>query len=664
VGRRGFISFLAISLTLPLLAALPAFVASDPPPRLDFAAHVEPFHDPKPVEIPKAKVPEPMDQAQPKPPAPVAQATENDWLALCAADVVQLPPEDRFYTRYIPIPNGKILHGKVASLLCNYLSLTPIITRPEPLGKDALLVMRMDLRKYATGEKLVRLIQTWEELRYEPRLNLLLTKETLRFALNIKIPKVKKTVTKLVDKVIDVPEYIHTDGKKYNQKKVQEKVEEVIEVDGLSDDTDVVRQVSPHLDLKLVELLVEATHSQAPVVSLPYFLIRGLDQLQDKGVKKTVWGGLYLRFRGIRQGVEKENKKLTDEDVYFSSIGVADLDPEKGFKAKDVFNQIGSDARVAVATSRVTSRPRRIDFLRTRSGHFNVNTSIVSITQDLARDNVDIGVHPLMNLDPCFVNKFDAKEIITEMINGLNEFLIENGDGGILDEADANKVVTDTSIPSPFQQVLRPAISCIRCHANDFGWQKVTNDVNRLTINKFLDIYDDISVRKYGKLFSRDQVIDRLVGQYAGDPELLALPRARDDYARAILRATGPWDGSKDNTDIVRLSGNEIASIYGDYWYKKLTAVDALTDLGVAWGGTDAKAAGKKLREILSLDTNAVNANTQWVYQPKPGEVVLIPEDARIGLLMEGVGITRTDYDLIYSFIATRYATKKLAVQK
>jgi hypothetical protein len=644
VLRRGFIGWrptLGILILMPLLA-------------MPFFGH-EPVFE-QPAVQPAVPGDRREGEGQPPQEEKSAQATENDALRLSAADLITLPPDDAYYTRYLWIPSASVNHARAASYTLNLISRAPIIYRPVPLGKGPLMVLRVDLQQLAATEQhLAELVQTWEEFQYDPRFSLLLTKGTIEFAVGIKIPKKKVTRSRFEDVKVPVPEgWKHTDGKTYYSRWEKKEVKETVEVEAL-DDTDVIRQVSPHLDFRLVEQLVDGSQSQAPVVSLPYFVGRALRQVQDKGAYRTIYGGLYYRFRGIRKGF----KKGTDEDNYFSDLGVGNVG--RGVRARDVFNQQQSDARIAVAQSAITGRPRRVDFLRTLSGHVNFNTGFLSITQDLKRDSIDIDTHPLMNLDPFSVVRFDAKESIRELTNGLNEFALWNGNGDLLDQA-TDDVAVDTTIPSPYGTVLEPAIGCVRCHANEAGWRIVHNDVTDL--RKTLDVFDDIGARKktvkyHGREYNQQEAITRIVGLYAGDPEVTALPRAREDYARAILKATGPWPGSKDQTDIVRLASGEVSSIFASEFYRTLTAVDALHDLGVVWQGKDPKAAGKKLGEVLALDPAAVQAGTIYIYPLRPGDPTLRIEDARGGLLLSGKALVRSDYDLWYSFMATRYTRLK-----
>ena len=57
---------------------------------------------------------------------------------------------DRPFVRYVWVTDGSKSGGQVTSLALNMLSRSGTIYRPTALGKDNLLVMRFDLRWYAT----------------------------------------------------------------------------------------------------------------------------------------------------------------------------------------------------------------------------------------------------------------------------------------------------------------------------------------------------------------------------------------------------------------------------------------------------------------------------------------------------------------------------------
>lgn len=380
------------------------------------------------------------------------------------------------------------------------------------------------------------------------------------------------------------------------------------------DGSDVVKIVSPHIDQKNYAALSTILQSQAPIVDYRYLLIRALTTIQDKGVYATIYGGLYYDFTGIKTGA----KKGTDEDVLFEQLGVGDV--ANGITATKIFDRLRSDQRIAVFRSGITGRPRRADFLRTLVGLDS--QSIISVTHDIRQQDIDIGTHPVMNL---LAFKDAAREVIFEKTNGLHGFALFDGEGKRQDEVPPD-IAPDHLVPAPHPTRLQPAIGCIRCHNKEGGWRTVHNDAKKLLTN-LLDIFPN---RKHDD-------IDRLAGLYAGDVERKLLPRGRDDYASATLLATGPWKaGKKDQTDIVAVTGEYVAKTYSDYWYSTVDAKQALIEMGL-----DPKDALAKMLPPVPLIVNGA-----------------IPEDPRIGALLAGLSINRSDWDLIYSFVASRRIKK------
>jgi hypothetical protein len=502
------------------------------------------------------------------------QANENAALAIAYKDVIGMPQHERQYMRYVHIPNGSHEEMQLTSLALNYVSRGTVIIRPLPIDKT---VLRIDIRHYAPQEKdRDEWAEAWWRLQYDPTFSLLLTKDTIKFSEHVGI-KVNK-------------------------------------VDG-----DVLKLVSPHIDGKLYADLVVATSSQAPIVNNRYMTVRMLSTIQDAGAFKTIYGGLYYDFVGIKTGA----KKGTDEDVMFEQLGVGDIGI--GLTAQKIFDRLRSDQRVAVFRSGITGRPRRADFLRTLAGLDS--QSIVSVTHDIRQQDIDIGSHPVMNL----LNFKDAaREVIFERTNGLHGFALFNGDGKRQDEVPPD-IAADHSIPAPHATRLQPAIGCIRCHGKDAGWRVVHNDAKKL-LGGLLDVFPN---RKADE-------VDRLAGLYAGNVELKLLPRARDDYNQAILKATGTWKKAKvDQTDIAARTADGLADLWKSYWFDTVDAQAALSDLGIK---SDPKTAAKTLRDTLP-----------------PIKIILdgrVPEDPRIGALMAGIAIGRSDYDLIFSFLASRKAAK------
>lgn len=501
-------------------------------------------------------------------------ANENAALALAHKDIFALAHSEREYMRYIYLPGGTHEEMQLASLALNYVSRSAVIVRPLPIDKT---LLRIDLRQYAPQAKdFEQFRETWWNFRHDPMFSLLLTKDTIKFSEALQV-------------------------------KAEGKFE-----------GDVLKVLSPHIDATLFAELAAATVSQAPIVNSRYMTVRMLSTIQDTGVYRTIYGGLYYDFIGITTGA----KKATDEDALFEQLGVGDVGA--GLTARKIFDRLRSDQRVAVFRSGVTGRPRRADFLRTLAGL--ESQSIISVTHDIKAADIDIGTHPIMNL----LNFRDAgREVIFERPNGLHGFVLFDGQGKRVDEVPPD-IAADHSIPAPHATRLQPAISCIRCHGQDSGWRTVHNDAKKL-LSGVLDAFPT----------RRQDEIDRLAGLYAGDVERKLLPRARDDYNAAILKTTGPWKkGRADQTEIAARTAAGLAQIWRAYWYDLVDAERVLTDLGVK---VDAK-------------DDAVKLLRQTVPPPKLILDGRVPEDPRIGALVVGLSIGRADYDLVYSYIASRRA--------
>jgi len=535
----------------------------------------------------------------------VASARENKPLALAVKDILSIPIHDRQFMRYVWIEDESKELLQATSLTMNYLSRSSLIARPVPV--DASLA-RVDLRQYvARDAELGDLRRAWSELRFDPSFSLLLTKDTLAFSKAIiPVVKVKEQV------LVDCPPY-----KEGDQTFTQKWVWQDKEVNEIKEG--VLQVVSPHLNQKAFAILAQETGSLAPIVNARYFIVRSLSTIQDKGVYKTIYGGLYYDFIGLKTN----NAKGTDEDNLFESLGVGDV--KSGITAEKVFERLRSDQRVAMFKSGVTGRPRRADFLRTLAGLDS--QSIISVTHDLRHEDVDIGVHPVMNL---LKFKDAARETIFEKSNGLHGFALFDGNGKRQDEVPPD-IAVDHTVPAPHSTRLQAAIGCIRCHAKEGGWRFCRNDAKSL-LGNLLDIFPERNIDD----------VSRLSGLYAGDVERKLLPRGRDDYASAILRATGPWKAARaDQTDTVQVSGQYLSSVFQQYWYDEIDASRALIALGHQPDGANS---AKKLRALLPPVNLIVNGR--------------VPEDPRIAALLVGITVMRPDFDLTYSFMATRISQR------
>lgn len=591
--------------------------------------------------------------------------TFADAVLLADADSATIPPGDAPFQRYVWVVSGDPDDAKAVALTANYPSHATTIIRPRAVSAAGVLLMRLDLRAYAPrDEQLQEFLKLWEDYQNDPRASLLITKDTLVnarvFGDAVPVVKVNRRIEKRVEKVAaseewrtEVKVFEHkggvltlpddtgrSEGEKpagYYERELKFRtvkpaefevkvVEEQVEVK-LTDvkDVDLVRLPGRHLPARAFADLTARLRTAAPVVSHDYWIARHLSTIRDKGLFAELYGGRYYQFMLFRRGQEG----ATDEDLIFESLGLGNV--KAGQTAAKLFEAVRSDQRVGMFKSGVTGKPRRIDFFRSPSNRDG--TGVVSVTHDTLDKSIDVGQHAMMNL---IEFRDDGREGIFEQRNGLHGFYIADGRGRLVDEAPPD-LVADHTIPAPHGRRLQPAISCIRCHgaARDDGWKPAQNQVKLLIEkSKRLDVLGDTTNRAA----TVPDTLDRLAGLYGGDPERKLLPRARDDYAEAVLRATGPWAGSKDQADAVNLAGARLSKIWADRHYQMVTPVIALRELGLVAAEQDAPAV---LDAVLppSVEDAALGA---------------VPEDVRIGALLVGLPINRVDWDLVYGFAAPR----------
>lgn len=562
----------------------------------------------------------------------------GDAQAAALADLRLLSDHDQPYIRYLWIESSEVEDMKAVVLAINMVSRASTILRPVPIGNPgSLLLLRIDLRHYAPRENdLKQWLTIWEDFQFSPAFNMLLTKGTLKFAV-LQFPdwEGKGWVVRWKQVWEKTDPYKDSRGKTLNQKQVWRRLQQVEEFKLVNlKDVELVRIPGPFLNYQIHEELCDKTGSQAPVVNSRYWLSRVLSAVKDKGIYATIYGGRYYELIGIDKGA----KKGTDEDVLLEKLGIGNV--EKGITAKKVFDNLRSDQRVGLFRSGVTGKSRRVDFFRSLAGRLDSTTSFVSVTHDLRDQDVDIDTHPMANL---LEFKDAARETIWEQPNGLHGYALFNGEGARQDEVPPD-IARDHTIPSPHSARLQPAISCISCHEADGsdGWKPVINDVKRMLGSRNgLDVFGDIT--KLNRPVA--DTLDRLAGLYQGDPER-ALVRGRDDYAMAVLKATGPWkEGKVAQTDVVKQAATRQVKIWRDYFYNMVDAQSALQELGIK--ASDKKAADVLLRFVLPPDRRATT-NVPKVNQ------TIIPEDPRLGALRLGIPISRFDWDLCYGFAAER----------
>ena len=583
----------------------------------------------EPLQAPKEFVgpmPKPDLKTDPKADANAPPAIPQTAHILAALALKQTPPEIHYRQRFFWIQYPTIERVKVATATINYVSRSRVVRRPLPLAEGRLI--QIDLELFAPrSTDLAEWIDTWEKLAFDPTFSLLITKDQLDSL---------KRHPELVDDLPSYRSWSMTDDSFIDTPllKVDPKI-------------DVLRLNGPHMDQQLFVDLQDATSSLAPVVEWRYAMYRMLDAIPEKGLYRDVWGGLYYDFAGIRKakaGKDSKDSKETDEDALFKQLGILDT-------AEKLFETLGSDQRVAVFQSDVTGKPRRADLFpvpSSRGGGF------IGVTHDTKDQDRDIGQHPLLNL---LTFKDAAREVIFTRANGINGYSLYNGQGELQTEVPFD-VANDTTVPGAHTKRLRPAISCIACHEADGsdGWKPLKNDVAKLLGGgKKLEIFDDLSRREK----SNADTLDRLAGLYGGSPDD-SLRKARDTFAAAQLRVTGPWKiADPTQKDVVKTTGAEIVKEYNAFRYDLVYATDMLADLG------------QRLPKTKGEDEDAYRARAaKYLGEAlKPNSSALVQglftvEDARIEALKNEIGINRFDAQLIYSLAAFRAQIQTLPMPK
>lgn len=539
--------------------------------------------------------------------------------------------------------------GKALSFTINTISRASIIIRPPPLGKDKLLLMRIDLRNYFPREKdLEQALQFWDDLEFDPAFSLLITRGTLAAAL-VQFPglegkavKVKggkrKEPTAKPEPMKDpakTPEELAAKLAKAPKDKAKAVRADVALKDVKVEDIDLIKFAAPHLHQLAFAELQELLATPAPIVTDGYFTFRVLNTIKDKGIFEVIYGGRYYEFAGVPQN----SKVGSDEDNLFEQLGIGNV--AGGVNAAQVFDKIRSDQRTAIFRSDVTGSPRMVEVLPTLVGRDG--TAFISISHDLKTDDIDNDVHPIFNL---IAFKDFARELIWRRANGLHGYAaVAAATGNLADEVPFN-VAIDRTIPAPHVARLQAAISCIACHqakGGSDGWIKVGNDVKALVNPKTgrLDIFGDIDKGELNKPIA--DTLDRLAGLYAGDLER-AFQLGRDDYAASALRATGPMArANAGQTDIVKVATTRVVDVSRGYYFDLVDARQALKECGIE---ATKEEAAPLLRLLLGPDLRAA--------VDVPLVQVIVPEDVRSAALQAGLSIIRTDWDLTRSFVQER----------
>lgn len=355
--------------------------------------------------------------------------------------------------------------------------------------------------------------------------------------------------------------------------------------------------LAPVIDAEQAKVLAGLTLSVGAVYRADWLLAQMLDTLD---------GRQYYEFRQVVRKPEKGSAL----DNWLSERGV--------FLATT--SKVGGERRFAMLASDVAAyKPRRGDILPTLSG------GICSITYDNFDADRDAKKHPIRNL---LEFQHDGSEIIAALPNGMLDYLLADGAGGIVDEAPPN-LVRDSTIPAPHTARLRPAVSCISCHSlqGEDGWRRVRNDVLTAINTGKLNVFGDFAALG----LTSEEVVDKLAGLYALDVEQAdgILARARRDHNNAVAQCSKGIPLDPEKSPVVQI-GQLTTSIVHGYDYQLVTPRIAAMELGY--------------RVPDDYEGNPLDA----VLGPIGEADETREADPIIGFLRIGVPVNRIDFEGVY----------------
>ncbi len=582
-----------------------------------------PFAD---ESMPVNRVEEPKKDS----PALKRSMVPTEAFALAALDARTLSVEDRLFTRYLwqVDPTPIRIESRKFGLATLERSSDPI--NPTVLADGHLI--RVNLSKYYPRiDDLQTAIDTWELLQFDPSSALLLTRDQAEFfkqrgeedAPKVQIrrqvkPK-KKPTAKDQDTMGPMPPEID----------IVVPTNEIFEMSLASEgfefpsDVNVIRINGPHIDPAVFLELQQSLGTVAPVVDAEYFFRRSMTTVQDAGLYKDLYGGLYYQLSGIRTAKQADPKsKLTDLDQLFKDLGL-------GENAADLFERLRSDQRILLGESSVTGKPRVIVFYPT-STVGEGRLGYVVFTIDLQNQDIDIRKRPVLNLlNP----QAAAFEVIWVGSDGLPRFAIFDAKGTRLDQV-GQDIAADRTIPSPHTPILEPGRGCIACHCAS-GSSLLIDAVNELPpilkLKDRGDIYADLGDKKkpISDTLDRLKVYSRKTG--------VLFQRGRDDFNAAVLESTFSTRIMlpKELLEYGKMVSGQLISDYNQQRYGRIDATVALRELGFV--------AETKEQAIATLNTLLPPDHDSVIY----GVAI---EDPRVLTLLAGLAIQRTDWDLIRSY--------------
>ncbi len=517
----------------------------------------------------------------------------SEAVGLAYADVLTLPEADRPHTRYVWVQNPTaesraVLHFAVQTAV----SQATVLVAPASVADGHLL--RLDLRTLAPQpDQFRRLAEVWEA---QP--------DPYFYFLN-------KVTTEVV---VDVPAFVHTDGKKYTKQRQQK--------------TALVKAWALHAGHATdgaADGLAQETKSTTPIVASNHFVSKALSV--DNG-------GLYYRFMGF--DAKPASDKRSEQEFILALYGASESGSEK----------LRADERTAQWFSGVTAKPRRVDFFYGTGVRPSAGVPLVTITHDPQDGDIDPRQHPIKSL----LNAQDrARELILQRPNGTLAYAIFDAAGKLQNTVPDN-VAKDHTIPPPFTARLQCAISCISCHGPNEGWQPCPNDVQLMLKasigGKRFNVFDDESSKA-----APQDVLDRLAGLYSGNIDE-PLQLAREAHERVCYKIGTAAGWQTEPARYARtLSAAVTKQVYG-YWFEPITPQTACRELGYDVSAEQAVALFNRLVPLLPVNAAGVSTDD-------PTFATL-----RAWTKQQPLRVSRSDWELVFHDAMLRVVTPKLEPQK
>lgn len=517
----------------------------------------------------------------------------SEAVGLAYQDVLGLPEADRPHARYVWVQNPTAESRAVLNFtIQTAVSQSSVLVAPSFVADGNLL--RLDLRTLAPqAEQFQRIAAAWES-QADPHFYFF-----------------NKTVSEVV---VDVPEFTHTDGKKYTKRRQQ-----------------VVANVkawaihASHDNENAAVGLSQETRSTTPIVAQNHFVSKALSV--DNG-------GMYYKFMGF--DAKPAGDKRSDQDFVLSLFGASE----------SASGKLRSDERTAQWFSQVTGKPRRVDFFYGTGVRPSAGLPLVTLTHDPQDGDIDPKQHPVKSL----LNSTDrARELICQRPNGTLAYAIFDASGKLQNTVPDN-VAKDHTIPPPFTARLQCAISCISCHGPNEGWQPCPNDVQvmlRATAGgKRFNIFDDESSKS-----NPQDVLDRLAGLYSGNiDEPLHLAREAHERVCYKIGSAAKWK-SEPARYAKTLSAAVTKQVYG-YWFDPITPQAACRELG--YDVTEELAVEQFNKLVPLLPPNIAGVSTD-----DPTLATL-----RAWTKEHPLRVSRSDWELVFNDVMLRSLTPKLEIQK